>query len=407
MCKCSARGSILIKIVAILDNTIGSGGGFNQAVNAILQMQRLSINRFEFEVFTTEGNNVDFLNKIGIFSTKVKISIFDRFLAKFSHNSLWLSIQGRLKLIGQFEKNLIKHGCDVVYFVTPSNLCTMLQKLNYIATIWDLSHRESPEFPEVRTFNTFFLREKNYQHNLGSALFTLTDSISLADMASRYYGIERNRFIAMPFSPTPTIEQPYSNKAVDVLNKYSLEPHYFYYPAQFWAHKNHIRILQAMLVLRNTYDWTPSVIFSGKDYGNLDYIENFIKANNLEAQVKILGFVPSDDMRGLYENATAVVMPTYFGPTNLPPLEAWTIGIPLIYSVQLAEQAGNAAILVDPDSALELADAMLLCNKSEIRNQFISLGKLRLAHIFEQRKKAEDEFCEVLDRFELRRQCWL
>jgi hypothetical protein len=100
-------------------------------------------------------------------------------------------------------------------------------------------------------------------------------------------------------------------------------------------------------------------------------------------------------------------MPTYFGPTNLPPLEAWMIGIPLIYSVQLAEQAGNAAIFVDPDSALELADAMLLCNKSEIRNQLISLGKLHLEDIFEQRKKAEDQFCEALDRFELRRQCWL
>ena len=40
-----------MKIIAILDNAIGAGGGFDQGLNAINQMQRLSINRFDFEVF--------------------------------------------------------------------------------------------------------------------------------------------------------------------------------------------------------------------------------------------------------------------------------------------------------------------------------------------------------------------
>jgi hypothetical protein len=41
----------LIKITAIIDSTIGTGGGFDQALNAIVQMERLSLNRFEFNVF--------------------------------------------------------------------------------------------------------------------------------------------------------------------------------------------------------------------------------------------------------------------------------------------------------------------------------------------------------------------
>jgi len=64
-----------------------------------------------------------------------------------------------------------------------------------------------------------------------------------------------------------------------------------------------------------------------------------------------LGFVPIEDMRGLYEGSLAIVMPTYFGPTNIPPLEAWTLEKPLIYSTHLAEQAGDAALLIDPNNA--------------------------------------------------------
>ena len=396
----------MIKIIAILDNEFGAGGGFDQALNAIMQMQRLSENRFDFEVFTTEESNVYFLDRLGLKATSIKITKFDRWLAKLSQSSVWHGLQVRFKLIGPLEKKLIQHGCDVVYLVTPSVLSAGLQKLNYITTLWDLSHRETPEFPEVRAFNTFFIREINFQHNLASALLILTESQQLADMASHYYGIERNRFLAMPLTPSPFIHEAHAIKTADVLEKYSLEADYFFYPAQFWAHKNHIRILQALLTLRDVHGWVPIVVFSGKDHGNLGHIEQFIKTNKLETQVIILGFVPSEDMRGLYENASAVVMPTYFGPTNLPPLEAWSLDIPLIYSVHLAEQAGNAAILVDPDNAIELANAMLLCVKPEVRSQLIGAGHHRLAEIVAKRTHAEADLCVALERFEARRQCW-
>lgn len=396
----------MIKIIAILNNSIGAGGGFDQALNAILQMQRLSVNRFGFEVFTTVNSNLAFLNRLGVQATAIKITIFDRLLAKISPNTWWQDIQSRIKLVGPLEKKLVRHGCDVVYFITPGSASSGLQKLNFITTVWDLCHRETPEFPEVRNYNTFFVREKYYQNNLGSALLILTDSQRLADIASHHYGIERDRLLAMPFAPSPLLDEAHSLEKDEVLKKYRLESDYFFYPAQFWAHKNHIRILQALLYLRERHDWVPKVVFSGKDHGNLGYVQKFIKVNKLEAQVNILGFVPSEDMRGLYENAVAVVMPTYFGPTNLPPLEAWALGKPLIYSAHLAEQTGNAALLVNPDDAVDLAKAMLLCTKPAVHDQLVESGKQRLADIEKQRSAAEDQLCIALDRFAARRQCW-
>ena len=396
----------MIKVIAIVSNGIGSGGGFDQALNAVLQMRRLSSNRFDFEVFTTVPDNVGFLTRLGVQSTVIRVSVFDRLLVKLSQNSLWQSLQRRLQWLGPLEKKLIRHGCDVVYLVTPDDLSAALQKLNYITTIWDLCHRETPEFPEVREFNTFSVRERNYKHNLGAALLTLTESNRLADMASQYYGIERGRFLAMPLTPMPFLEEAHAVEAVEVGKKYSLNADYFFYPAQFWAHKNHVRILQALIELRDVHAWSPTVVFSGKDNGNFAHVERFIKVHHLESQVRLLGCAPSEDMRGLYENAMAVVMPSYFGPTNLPPLEAWSLGVPLIYSAHLREQAGNAALLIDPDNFRDLADAMVSCRLSEVRERLIAAGRVRLAQISLQRDEAEAELCKVLKRFATRQECW-
>ena len=123
-------------------------------------------------------------------------------------------------------------------------------------------------------------------------------------------------------------------------------------------------------------------------------------------QVKLLGFVPSEDMRGLYENAATIIMPTYFGPTNLPPLEAWSLGIPLIYSAHLTEQAGEAALLFDPDDSKDLAKKMLFSFKQKIRKKFIFEGYQRFHEIESQKKIAEDKLSIIIKKFSKRRQCW-
>lgn len=398
-----------MKIIAVLDVAIGVGGGFDQALNAILQMQRLTTNRFNFEVFTTQESNLFFLNQLNIKYIYVKESFFCRFSEKILRNKFYMSMRSRMgfgKQVWMLEKRLIQHGCDLVYFVTPIKVSDVLQKLNYISTAWDLCHRENPEFPEVREFGVFYMREIMYSQNFASAIMTITESNQLTDMASKYYGVDRNRFLSIPLTTSPFLERNLASESHDVLNKYSLEAGYYFYPAQFWAHKNHIRILQALLILNALNSGVPKLVFSGKDHGNLNHIKKFIKINKLESQVKILGFVPSNDVRGLYESAMAVVMPTYFGPTNIPPLEAWSLGIPLIYSSQLAEQAGDAALLVDPDSPVELANAMLLSKNIEVRKRLVTAGYKRLKHFANLRKAAEEELRLRLDRFAVRRENW-
>ena len=109
----------------------------------------------------------------------------------------------------------------------------------------------------------------------------------------------------------------------------------------------------------------------------------------------------------LYENAMALLMPTYFGPTNYPPLEAWAYGIPLIYSVHLEEQAMDAAIYCDPDSVESIADCMLKIQTDvNLRSDLIKNGYKMLKLVELQRKNSLNELVKKIVLFKNRSKTW-
>jgi glycosyltransferase involved in cell wall biosynthesis len=95
-----------------------------------------------------------------------------------------------------------------------------------------------------------------------------------------------------------------------------------------------------------------------------------------------LGYAPNELMSRLYSEASALVMPTFFGPTNIPVLEAWALGCPVLTSDirGIREQAGDAAVLADPSSAEAIADGIArIVTDSEFRATLIDRGRRRLA----------------------------
>jgi glycosyltransferase involved in cell wall biosynthesis len=101
----------------------------------------------------------------------------------------------------------------------------------------------------------------------------------------------------------------------------------------------------------------------------------------LEDHIDIKGYISDDEIVHLYRNATALVMPTAFGPTNLPYLEAWAYSCPVITSDirGIQEQVGDAGILVNPLDPSSIAEGVARLIKSKgLRERLIQRGKHRI-----------------------------
>jgi glycosyltransferase involved in cell wall biosynthesis len=223
-----------------------------------------------------------------------------------------------------------------------------------------LCHRDFNEFPEVRNNYEFDKREFFYSGvGVKKAIAIISDSKYGKKNITKRYSVDKNRVHVLKFLPREHKEFTFIN----INKKYNINRPYIYYPAQFWAHKNHIYILKALKILKENFNIEIFALFSGTDYGNLSYILEQAKFMGIDKQIKYLGFVDDIEIPNLYKQSLALVMPTYFGPTNIPPLEAFKYETPVCYSdlKGLRNQVKNAAFLLDLKNALKSARVIYIC----------------------------------------------
>lgn len=398
-----------MRVGIVLEQELSSGGGFQQALNAIEQLYQICPEWLSISLFTTVEVNVkhDALVRKDIHFIKrdLKEKILCAILSQ-SESILSTTVLSRTRTVSHFEKVLIANKVDLVYFLTPSGYATVLRSIPYIFTIWDLCHRDHPEFPEVSNYGEFVRRENLYRHAINRSYLTLTDSEELSNRVTQRYGTDVQRLLVMPFQPGRFTTSLSATEGESAIERLALPSDYVFYPAQFWPHKNHVRILLALAMLKER-GLTCNVVFCGGDRGNRSYLQEMARKINIETQVVFAGFVAESDMNSIYQNCRALVMPTYFGPTNLPPLEAWVSKKPVIYSSLLRDQVGDAAICVNPDSTEELADAIsLIYSNDPCIDVLIERGLKKFQVIEHQRIQAEKMLLEKLQSFRSRRLCW-
>jgi glycosyltransferase involved in cell wall biosynthesis len=257
--------------------------------------------------------------------------------------------------------------------------------------IHDLQHRLQPEFPEVSANGEWEWREYRYRNGTRCATLLLADSeVGKEDILNFYgpYGVTPDQVKILPFIPACYLATDVSqSERQRIRTLYRLPERYLFYPAQFWPHKNHARIVQALGLLKQEHGRKIPVVFSGTCTGEIREhtfreVMSLSSQLGLEKEIHYLGYVPDEDMSGIYAEAAALVMPTFFGPTNIPILEAWAFGCPVLTSDirGVREQVQDAGILVDPRSAEAIADGIYqLWTDENLARSLADLGRQRLA----------------------------
>jgi len=398
----SWKGAKSLNVAVVFEGDLQGGGGYQQQLSTIIELSKL--NKYNFIAFVFSKENKDVLDGYGIKSVVVRNTLYDKIYRRLLHRQDWFApLSRRFKSKTLFEKSLDAHDIDLVYFLSPSSLSLDLVAHNFIITVWDLSHRDTPEFPEVNYFREFEMREQLYCKSLKKAVAVLVDSELGKSNVVRRYQVDDSRVYVALFAPSINA---FTDIKIDVKMKYKINGSFIYYPAQFWSHKNHIYIIDALAILKSQ-GVKITAIFSGSDKGNLDYVLGYAKQAGVEDLIKYIGFAPNEEIYSLYKNALAMVMPSYFGPTNIPPLEAFAIGTPVIYSdlSGLRDQVGDAALLCDLKNPGSLAEHLkALLNNTTLRNELIIKGKKRLEELT--KTNIADILEKIFDEYYIKMKTW-
>jgi glycosyltransferase involved in cell wall biosynthesis len=257
-----------------------------------------------------------------------------------------------------------------------------------VMAIHDLQHRLQPEFPEVSADGEWELREHLFRNAARRAKLLLADSeVGKEDILHFYgpFGARPEQIKVLPFVSASYLSAhvPEAERS-RIRARYALPERYLFYPAQFWPHKNHARLVHALGALKHKAE--IPLVLCGSHSGSLRErtwreVMSLARSLDVEKQVLDLGFVPDEDMSALYARAAVLVMPTFFGPTNIPVLEAWAFDCPVLSSDirGIREQIGDAGLLADPRSSEAIADGIYrLWSDENLRRTVSERGRARL-----------------------------
>lgn len=225
---------------------------------------------------------------------------------------------------------LKKESISLLYFLTPWHPDP---DYPFVSTHWDIGHYSTFSFPELINNGEFESREKYYRNLLPKAFGIFCETESGRKELINYMSLNPEKVMVAPLFPGKVVEEiASSDEQQNVLSKFGLKKNQFLiYPAQFWAHKNHILLIDALKKIHLDYP-ELKLIFTGSDKGNLQHVKNYIEKNNLNNKIEVAGFVTNQELFIFYKNALAMAMPTFLGPSNMPPLEAACLGCPVLIS---------------------------------------------------------------------------
>ena len=133
---------------------------------------------------------------------------------------------------------------------------------------------------------------------------------------------------------------------------------YFLYPAVTYPHKNHLMLLDAFAVLRQSYPQT-SLVLTGAAGPMEESVQKRIGQLDLQEAVQRTGRVSAAELEDLYAGASAVVLPSLYEGFGLPALEAMARGCLVIGSDRGSlPEVLAAQDLVDPEDLTAWAAAM-------------------------------------------------
>lgn len=264
---------------------------------------------------------------------------------------------------------------DLTHSATPLVLPTLGKA---VVTVHDLFYIDFPDMTDRDTRKRF----KNYT---GDSLRRADGVIAVSEYTRRdildKFPVDPHKVKVIHHGTNKRFQVTLSTAFKSVLKtKYDLPSEFLLFVGAVEPRKNLITLLDALKEVHDRYSCIPLIIAGrkGSDYPKL---RQRIARLGLDAYVRILDYLPDEDVQGLYSLASLFVFPSLCEGFGIPLLEAMASGLPIAaaQAAALPEIAGDAALYFPPLSASDMAESIVQgLQDTQQRDKLIQRGRERI-----------------------------
>ena len=292
------------------------------------------------------------------------------------------------------KKALRKEKIDL--FISPDGWACLGTNVKTINVIHDLNFEYYPSFfsPLVRRYLTWFFPRFAKK---ADRLITVSQ-FSKQDIANLYHIDEEKIDVVYNAASDDFFEVDEQIKKETVQRLTGGIP-YFVFVGSAHKRKNVERIMQAFVQFREKHADFKFVFAGSNKYWDKDIKKTYHLLKH-KSDIVFTGYIATKEMNRVLSSAVALVYPSLFEGFGIPILEGFAAHVPVITSnvTSMPEVAGNAALLVNPLSVEEIANAMEKIAVDEpLRKKLIQLGAERNS-VFSWDKSAQ-QFWDVILKF--------
>jgi len=293
-------------------------------------------------------------------------------------------------------KAFVTNSIDVVF--EPAQFYGWRFPVPAVAWIPDFQHRY---LKHLFDFKAYWKREIGFRAQIMSGRHVMLSSEDARQDCERFYPVTHGRTHVVRFA-VPSISAIETTVARDVADGYGLPEDFYFLPNQFWKHKNHECVIQALRIL-NEKKREIVVAVSGRQVDPRDplhfpRLQHLIESSGLEQSFRLLGLIPHAHIPLLLRTCVALINPSTFEGWSTTVEEAKAMGTPMILSsLRVHREQSADALFFDSSSPEQLADILdrFLPTKPEER---LAMNALAAQRAFESTRKFADEFACLMER---------
>ena len=294
----------------------------------------------------------------------------------------------------ELPRMLYKLAPDLTHF--PHFNVPIVYNKPFVVTIHDLSkHRSKGTDTTTLPVYTFMIKRTMYYKVVKAAIEksvqVITPTNIVKDDVLQHYHVNSDKLAVIYEGVTALTSKMHDPKRI--LEKYKLDKPFFMFTGNAYPHKNLDRLIEATVLLNEQYGVSAMLGISSSRSVFTERLEKIIKKNHARDYIKLLGFVPDEELDALYSASEAFVYPSLMEGFGLPGLEAMQAGtLALVSNIPVFKEIyKDAAIYFNPHDFSAMADCMRNATNmnTDKRKKLVTKGKKHVSQ-YNWKKMAEE-----------------